>query len=157
MNGDGQAEAPLRSGSAGTISPDGLWLAYESSESGQSEVYVSPFPGVEEGLWPVSNGYGTSPVWGRDGHELFYQTRVGTDMAVTLMAVAYDTEPTFRPATPVALFEGPYRLGTRAFDASRDGQRFLVIKEAAGEPSDQTEVIVVQNWTEELKRLIPVD
>ena len=75
-----------------------------------------------------------------------------------MMAVVNDTEPTFSPGTPVALFDGPYRLGERnrfhAVDISPDGERFLMIKqaEATGESSP---IIVVQNWFEELTRLVP--
>ena len=38
----------------GEISPDGRWLAYESDASGQYEVYVRPFPNVEDGQWLIS-------------------------------------------------------------------------------------------------------
>ena len=56
------------------ISPDGRWLAYESDESGQREIYVRPFPQVDGSRSRVSNGGGTRPLWGRNGKELFYMT-----------------------------------------------------------------------------------
>src|ERR1700682_4675513 len=56
----------------GEISPEGHWLAYQSAESGQSEIYVRPFPNVDRGRWQISTSGGTSPVWARGGGELFF-------------------------------------------------------------------------------------
>ena len=71
------------------------------------------------------------------------------------------TEPTFAPGIPIRLVEGRYvsddsRL---AFDLSPDGQRLLMLKESAGTdgPSNRGQVILVQNWFDELRRLVPVD
>jgi Tol biopolymer transport system component len=55
----------------GEISPDGHWLAYESNDSGQAEIYVRPFPNVNGGRWQLSTEGGTRPSWRRDGQELF--------------------------------------------------------------------------------------
>ena len=68
---------------ATTISPDGRWLAFESDESGRPEVYVRPFPKIDDGLWQVSSDGGTRPTWSRDGKELFYL--VGGSGSVRLM------------------------------------------------------------------------
>ena len=57
------------------VSPDGRWLAYESDESGQLEVYVRPFPRFDAGRWQVSTGGGKQPVWAHNGRELFYRER----------------------------------------------------------------------------------
>ncbi len=162
MDGEYKAEILLQTEfreTQATVSPDGRWLAYVSNESGQNEVWVRPFPNVNDGRWPISNGLGVSPRWGPDSRELFYLTREGPADPVTMMAVANDTEPTFRPGAPVALFEGPYRLGSldqfHSFDISPDGQRFLMIKRASGGQSDQPPIIVVQHWFDELQRLVP--
>ena len=144
------------------ISPNGRWIAYTSAEAGEPEVYVRPFPNVHDGRTRISPGYGVGPTWGRDGQELFYQTRVGSNTA--LVAVAVDTSgSTFEVKESVTLFDGPYRLGTgpsvNAFDVSPDGERFLMIREsgASDDRSGDSELIVVHNWFEELKRLVPVD
>ena len=47
----------------GRLSPDGRWLAYMSNESGQTEVYVRPFPEVDGGKWQVSTGGGAIHQW----------------------------------------------------------------------------------------------
>jgi hypothetical protein len=56
----------------GVLSADGRWLAYDSNMSGQPEVYVRPFPNVESGLWLISSGGGSRPLWSKGGRELFY-------------------------------------------------------------------------------------
>ena len=132
------------------LSSDGRWLAYQSNVSGVFEVYVRPFPDVDSGRWQISSGGGTYPLWGADGHELFFRTFNG------LMRVAIETEPTFLPGKPGdfiksdAYYMNPF---ARSFDISPDGQRFLMIKEDAGSDADDpyagtTRLILVQNWFE---------
>ena len=135
------------------ISPDGRWLAYSSNESGLDQVYVRPFPHVEEGKWQVSTGGGVGPGWGPQGRELFY--RHGEAM----MVVGVETEPTFTAGSPTVLFSRNYPVADRRnFDIAPDGQRFLMIKdvEQTEEESARLEVIIVLNWFEELKERVPV-
>jgi eukaryotic-like serine/threonine-protein kinase len=140
----------------GEISPDGRWLAYESDESGQEEIYVRPFPDVDRGRWQISTGGGNRPLWARSGKELFYRALGGA-----VMSAAVEGGSAFRAGNPTRLFEGRYEIGAaqsgRTYDISPDGQRFLMIKVDAG--SDETatppSIVVVQNWHEELKRLVP--
>jgi eukaryotic-like serine/threonine-protein kinase len=137
---------------APTFSPDGNWLAYISDESGRYEVYVQPYPGPG-GKYQISIEGGTEPVWNPNGKELFY--RSGDKM----MAVDVATQPSFSVGKPSVLFQKPYLPTTATtpfYDVSADGQRFLMIKrdEPTGS-SSLTQIVVVQNWTEELKRLVP--
>jgi serine/threonine-protein kinase len=135
------------------FSPDGRWLAYMSNETGRDEIYVQPVgTSGSGGKLLVSVGGGAEPLWARNGRELFY--RNGNKM----MAVAIETEPELSVGTPKLLFEGRF-LGTgpvhlrRQYDVSPDGQRFLMIKRE--QDLVPTELIVVLNWFEELKRLVP--
>jgi Tol biopolymer transport system component/predicted Ser/Thr protein kinase len=131
------------SGSA--FSPDSLWLAYQSDESGRNEVYIQPFSGPGP-KWHISTDGGTEPVWARNGRELFY--RNGNKM----MAVDVTTSPAFSAGKPRLLFEGQFAGGG---DVSPDGQRFLMIQ--AVEPEQPaTQINVVLNWFEELKQKAPV-
>jgi len=65
----------------GEISPDGRWIAYESDESGQFEIYVRPFPKIDTGRWQISTAGGTRPVWAKNGQELFYMAPLGALMS----------------------------------------------------------------------------
>ena len=142
----------------GEISPNGRWLAYEADEFGRSDIYVRPFPDVNSGRWDVSVGGGTRPLWARNGKEIFYLASDGA-----LMAVPIDQGETWRAGTPAKVLEARY-LGTnsgalgRTYDVSPDGKRFLMIKAggASDRPAASPPIIVVQNWFEELKRLVPI-
>jgi serine/threonine-protein kinase len=140
------------------FSPDGRWLAYASDQSGQDEIYVLPYPGPGERHQVSVNG-GTQPVWSRNGRELFFT--VADPNAATgfnrVMAVDVVTTPTFRAGIPRPL-GATVRLTVplRGYDVSADGRRFLTIADkadAAGSPASQ--MIVVLNWGDELKRLAP--
>jgi serine/threonine-protein kinase len=140
---------------AGEVSPDGRYIAYHSNESGRDEVYVRPFPMVEGGgRWTISNAGGSRPAWSRDGKELFY-----FDATRAMMMVPIQATPTFSAGTPTKLFDGPWYAvaTTRPYDVSRDGQRFLMIRDTDGANSGPATMTVVVNWFEELKRLVPVN
>jgi serine/threonine-protein kinase len=140
----------------GEVSPNGKWLAYDSNESGQFEVYVRPYPNVSDARWKISLQGGRQPLWSRDGRELFYRDYSG---AVVRMAVI-DT-PTFTPGATTRVLEGSGYLGSgplgsaRTFDIAPDGRRFLMIKEGA--PERVSSIVVVMNSFEELKRQVPRD
>jgi Tol biopolymer transport system component len=125
------------------FSPDGRWLAYSSNEPGRTEVYVQPFPGPG-GKHLISTEGGGGPRWARNGRELFYSN--GNKM----MVVDIQTEPTFTAGKPRLLFEGQYG----GWDVAPDGQRFLMIQSVEPE-QPATQINVVLNWFEELKRKVP--
>ncbi len=142
------------------VSPDGCWIAYASDETGDFEVYVQRFPELgPERL--VSTSGGQNPRWSRDGSELFYTN------GAALIGVPVKTDPVFEfeRETEVTVFEaafgvglgdGPPQLGFA--DVSPDGQRFLMLK--TGTATDDTalpaaQIILVQNWFDELQRLVP--
>ena len=86
------------------FSPNGRYLAYQSDESGRSEVYVRPFPQVDSGRWQISTTGGTRPAWARSGRELFY-----LDASNTLTAVPVQTSgSTFSAGTPAKVFDAKY-------------------------------------------------
>jgi tRNA A-37 threonylcarbamoyl transferase component Bud32 len=158
LGGDRRVEPILRTPfdeQEGTISPDGRWIAYESDSSGGPEIYVRPFPEFSGGLWQVSTAGGRRPLWARDGRELFYLMPNGV-----LTRVPVEARGTaWKAGTPVLLLQGRYFTGAqgRTYDVSPDGRRFLMIKEAGADQADaRPQIIVVQNWVEELKRLVPI-
>ncbi len=137
-----------------TFSSDSKWLAYASDESGRFEVYVRPFAS-SGGRTQVSTQGGTEPRWARNGRELFF--RYGNKM----MVVEISTEPALKVTAPRVLFEGRYiRSGTRPgypeYDVTANGRRFVMVQPVEPE-SAPTQINVVLNWFEELKRLVPTD
>ncbi|MGH9258028.1 MAG: TolB family protein, partial [Vicinamibacterales bacterium] len=139
------------------ISPDGRWLLYESSESGQPEIYVRPFPAVDTGRWQVSTTGGRWPVWARNGREIFFRA---LDGAVTGVPIEITAGSSVRIGTAVRLVGPRYLAGgaaNREYDVSPDGKRFLMIKEGTGaeDASAPPQLVVVQHFDEELKRLVP--
>ena len=132
---------------APAISPDGRWLAYTSNESGQYEIYVVPFPNTAAAKWAVSTRGGTEPLWSHSGKELFYR-----DGAGNLVAVEVQSTPTFSLGRSTALFPAAayYSFARGAqYAVAPDDRRFLMIRQVAGGAPD--ELIVVDNWFEELK------
>jgi Tol biopolymer transport system component len=141
----------------GVVSPDGRWLAYEANDSGRFEIYVRPFPAVNSGHWLVSAAGGSRPLWARTGQELVYSSPTGA-----LMRVGVERAPSWAATTPTLLVKEGYYTSPgarpgRTYDISPDGQRFLLIKEGDGTNQTATppQIIVVQHWVEELKRLVP--
>jgi serine/threonine-protein kinase len=138
---------------AANISPNGRYFAYQSTESGgRFEIYVRPYPDATQGRWQISTEGGTAPVWARTGRELFY-----LDESNTLMAVPVQTSgPQFSYGRPAKVFETKYSGDFYSYDVTPDGLRFLMMKESdAGDPAHPPLMVLVLNWTEELKRLVP--
>jgi eukaryotic-like serine/threonine-protein kinase len=137
------------------ISPDGRWLAYTSDESGKDEVYVSVFPEVNRGRWPISTNGGSNPLWSPNGRELFYRS------GDAVMMVPVETGPVLNPGVPKMLFQGAYVPASdkrTAWDIGPDG-RFLMMKEVGSTASKEAgprRIIIIQNWFEELKQRVPV-
>ncbi|HUK86801.1 MAG TPA: hypothetical protein VLT85_03980, partial [Terriglobales bacterium] len=138
-------EEPAVTYANGVFSPDGRWLAYQSIESGQWEVYVTRFPGPA-GKWQISSGGGQTPVWRRDGKELYFMSPSRDLMAVTVNGSGAG----FQAGTPQRLFTtSGISNPTFAYDVSPDGQRFLInsLEEDASQP-----INLVVNWRAGLKK-----
>ena len=121
--------SPLLAGrgnkSDGQISPDGNWLAYESDESGEWEVYITPYPSGG-GKLQVSRGGGKEPRWRGDGKEIFY-----VDTAGNIVAVDVNSEGTLATGAPEKLFQAHARGSVSSsdmfnYDVTPDGRRFIV-------------------------------
>jgi len=130
---------------APAVSPNGRWFAYASNESGKSEIFVRLLDDPGAGRTQVSVNGGEEPRWAPSGKELYYRTRNG-EMMVSEVTLG----PTFVATPPRVLFMAP-NMATdnfhHAYSVGRDG-RFLMIGQAA---SDNSELVMVFNWFEELK------
>ncbi len=135
------------------FSPDGRWLAYGSDESGNSEVYVRPFPGPG-GKWQISTGGGLLPRWSRSSKEFFYRTTDSKIMVATYTA----TGDSFHADKPQLWSPGQFtgRGPGSNFDVHPDGKRFAVLKApATGETSPVNKVSFIFNFFDELRHKVP--
>jgi serine/threonine-protein kinase len=151
LSPDGNKASPVRVTPFDEIdadfSPDGHWIAFESNESGQSEVYVQRYPEGGNRI-RVSNGGGIAPRWSHDRKELFYVT----GDAMVALAVSPDGSIS---TTPKRLFDrsGFYVGRFHSYDVSSDGKQFLMIRRDPESAPRQLNVIL--NWSEELEKLVP--
>jgi serine/threonine-protein kinase len=139
------------------LSTDGRWMVYQSDESGEFEIYVRPFPQVEEDQVHVSNNGGVYPVWSRDGRELFYVEPGNPSRLISVSVTTEATSETFTFGNRVPVVDLSDLIGEgRSYDVSPDGQRFLVLKVARGDATDFAEINVVLNWHQELLERVPL-
>ena len=131
------------------LSPDGRWLAYVSRETGAPQVFVRPFPGVQDGKWQISSEGALDPVWSADGRELFFRSIDGQTVTVADMARG----PSL--AAPRDLWRAPLdarfeiNAGDRMFEPALNGRRFLLMRQGSGDLSGN--LVVVQNFASELR------
>ena len=134
------------------LSPDNRWLAYASSESGRYEVRVRPFPSLKS-EWQVSAAGGTTPLWAHNGRELFYITP-----ANEMVAASVETDPAFSVTERRVLFElGPEfvrEMTYAGYDISPDDRRFLMVRNVGPQEETVRQLVLVENWFEELKELV---
>ncbi len=145
------------------VSRDGTLAAYDSDESGANEVYIRSFPDPGERT-PVSQGGGVAPSWSPDGNTVYYW-RIESPVVLTLMAARIQRQP-----TPVVLSRDS--LFTRevvatnggsvvAYDLHPDGDRLIVARNAPtapgadGDASPPDRLILVNNFFEELRQVVP--
>ena len=140
------------------FSPDGRFIAYTSGGFAHSQVYVGAYPGLDH-REPVAGEGSFAPVWRKDGRELFYLevSPQNGRLIVRVMAVPVTTTPAFSVGVAHLLFEGPFRVDGpfRGYDVTPDGQRFLMVRAVEQPPARITQMVLVQNWFQELKAKAP--
>ncbi len=149
---DGKATAlladPKYSEFPGKFSPDGRWIAYQSNESGRSEVYVVSFPALDKKI-PISAGGGRQPRWRRDGQEIFYLATDNRLVAVSVTPRAGTLSVGSAQQLPISARP---RGGQRyPYDVSPDGQRFLFASLPEQAPAAPPLTLVI-NWRAELSK-----
>lgn len=138
---------------APALSPDSRWFAYVSNRDGRANVYVRPFPEADSEILVSPNG-GTEPAWARNQSELYYRNGTGDMVSVPLLP-----GPDFTTGEEQVLFTATaYKRDFfhAAYDVTADGQRFVMIRMSESGSLDE-ELIVVENWFEELRSLAPVN
>jgi len=136
-----------------SFAPDGKWIVYSIGVAGRNagELWVRPYPNLDDGRWQLSTELGNEPVWSKDGKEIYYRADG------KMKAVSVETDPTFRAGTPRVLFDDVYY---KSSDASLqyhleypEGKRFLMMKEI--QDTKTLKLVFVDNWFDELRRLAP--
>lgn len=140
---------------AAALSPDGRWLAYESTETGRDEIYIRPYPNVTDGKWQVSTEGAINPVWARNGRELFYVTQ-SMDMTVAELDLGEDfrvlsREPLFNLAENRIFAQSNYA----SYDVALDDQSLYMVQLGAGSDETLNEFVLVQNWLTEVEERLP--
>jgi serine/threonine-protein kinase len=134
------------------LSPDGKWIAYESTETGRDEIYVRPFPNAEDDKWQVSTSGATNPKWAHNGRELFFVNDAGEMVAAGVTMVAGTFEVTDRRPLFNVSQRGPDTgPNYTSWDVDIDDQSFLMVQFGGGQEAVANEFILVQNWIEEIR------
>lgn len=127
----------------GRFSPDGKWVAYGADESGQYEVYLTAFPGPGPRL-QISSGGGEGPRWREDGREIYFYSRAGAMMAVSIAMAGSEA----RVGNPRKLFQATIESNTfssPAYDVTPDGKKFI-INSTGDSGVTQSPLNLVVNW-----------
>ena len=141
----------------GALSPNGRWVAYSTYRGAAAgEVFVERFPELGD-RQQISVDPGDYPLWSPDGSELFYRSDGNTNQ---IWVVSIGSEDTLNPGVPQLLFERDTYMnqgGQRMFDISPSGDRFLIAAMTATGEESAGQIHLVQNWFNELERLVPVN
>ena len=140
------------------ISPDGRWIAYTSNETGRYEVYVRPFPDVDAGRWQVSTQGGFGPRWAHSGRALFF-----VDANENMSVASAGGTDVFQAGSPETLFaiptdyQGSGAVTTVPYAVTPDDGGFVMARvyRPAGQEEEALQLVVVQNWLEEVKQRVP--
>jgi Tol biopolymer transport system component len=137
---------------ASVFSPDGRWLGYTAT----NHLYVEPYPATGD-KYQVSDG--SYPVWSRDGKELVY-TQAGLPR---FFALSITTRPDFKFSSSVPLSKVLLAQESggvpRDYDIMPDGKRFVGLippDQLQSGASAASQIQVVLNWFDDLKRRVPV-
>jgi serine/threonine-protein kinase len=137
-----------------SVSSDGRWIAYESDRSGRFEVYVERYPDLGD-REQISTEGGRLPLWSQNGREHFFSALDGR----RVLAVPVQSGARLVAGRPEVVFEGSYLVATTGFrlcDVAPDGRFVMISLDDAGSGAVPAPgVVLVQNWFQELERLVP--
>ncbi len=137
------------------LSPDGHWIAYEAREGERNEIYVRPFPNVNDRRYQISQGGGSWPVWSRGGKELLYVAGGGQGerpLVSATVKIASGTTFDWNPPVRLLNMQTYMRATTRGYDVSPDGSRIVVPTDSTPTlTSSRTSMRFVTDWFEELR------
>ena len=135
---------------AAALSPDGRWMAYQSSENGRPQIYVRDLSGAG-GRWQVSTDGGEEPRWSPDGRELFYRNNS------SFISAVIRTTSTFEAGAPKLLFNGVFDLRNNtgiSYDVDPKGARFIMIRPYQNQTAAPAAIRVILNWGDQVTRVV---
>ena len=140
-----------------SLSPDGRWLAYSSTESGSFQVYVRAFPD-KGGKWQISSAGGAFPMWSRSGRELFFES-LDNRIMVAGYIVQGDSFVADKPRLWSEKVLSNLVNVSRNVDLAPDGKRIVAVMPVEGPDSRQSQnhVIFLENFFDELRRKVPLN
>jgi serine/threonine-protein kinase len=137
------------------ISPDGHWIAYESNETGRTEVYIRPFPNADGGKWQVSTDGGRAPLWNRNSRELFF---VNGSREMVVAPIGPGAQPQIGMRKTLFKLRDEIYLANQEnytpFDIAPDGQRFMMARTVRTTAAKVAPLVVTLNWFEELRQRV---
>ncbi len=137
------------------ISPDGHWIAYESNETGRTEVYIRPFPNADGGKWQVSTDGGRAPLWNRNSRELFF---VNGSREMVVAPIGPGAQPQIGMRKTLFKLRDEIYLAIQEnytpFDIAPDGQRFMMARTVRTTAAKVAPLVVTLNWFEELRQRV---
>jgi serine/threonine-protein kinase len=141
------------------ISPDGKWISYVSVETGINQVYIHPYPEVDSGRWQVSINGGNEPVWRSDGKSIYF---IGSEDQLLRVTNLSDSDSQFSASFPEIVVElDDVQINrTRNYDVHPFDEKFLFLRDPGTVGllnADVVSLVMVENWFEELKRLVPIE
>ncbi len=157
LHGDDRTLVPLVEGPGNDIhpslSPDGRWLAYASDRSGRYEIYLSPYPALDD-VHQVSYEGGMGPLWPPDGRALyFYRQSFESGARTTFLRVPLRPDP----GEPEVVWSTPriFSVGLpygRGYDLTPDGERLLVSVSETNWSGFLPDLRIQFNWFQELDK-----
>ena len=133
---------------APALSADGRWLAYQSNEGGEAEVFIRPFPDVNSTKVRVSTEGGQAPVWAKSGSELFF---IQPDTRALISAQIDPASGQVLDRQTLFTIPGGYYVDEATYEPHSDGERFLMARFDDGDTPDPGTFVIVLNWFTELR------
>jgi len=150
-----------------SISPDGNWVSYVSNESGSNQIYVRPFPDINQGKWQISAPNASSPIWSKNSNEIFFRNG-NKFFNVKYNVVSSDNSSYINIDVPELMFEANITENHLTFPAwvyNPSSDTFIIITDKDDQENNgiytdvgyksEISLTVVENWFDELMILVP--
>tara|TARA_B100000902_G_scaffold245639_1_gene232558 strand:+ start:3432 stop:5654 length:2223 start_codon:yes stop_codon:yes gene_type:complete len=151
-----------------SLSPDNNWLMYVSNESGSNQIYIRPYPDINQGKWQISASNASSPIWSKNSNEIFF--RSGNKFYSTDYNILLEGDSSYiNINVPELMFEASITENHLTFPAwvhNPSSDTFVIITDQNDKNNNinaytdvgyksEISLTVIENWFEELMLLAP--